>query len=69
MITDNIIEAVLADTEFAWCPQGAHVVQVEDFEPRAGMCGACISEAVADAGEFFASRGLVASAEEMAFND
>ena len=63
-MSDKIIESVLSGTEFVWCPQGTHAVMQEDFEPRAGMCGACISEAMADAGEYFAHRGLVAAAEE-----
>jgi hypothetical protein len=41
----------------------------DDFDPRAGMCGVCISEAMADAGDYFSRRGLVASAEEQPFND
>jgi hypothetical protein len=67
---DNIIKAVLSgQDDFVWCPQGAHVVMMDDFEPRAGMCGVCISEAMAEAGEFFARRGLVASSEEQEAHD
>jgi hypothetical protein len=65
----EIIKALLSETGFVWCPQGAHVVMQDDFEPRAGMCGACISDAMADAGEFFARRGLVASFEENESHD
>jgi hypothetical protein len=69
-MTLNIIESVLSgQDDLVWCPQGAHVVMKEDFEPRAGMCGACISEAMTDAGDFFARRGLVASFEENEAND
>lgn len=61
----DIITSVLGgQDDFVWCPQGAHVVMKEDFEPRAGMCGACISEAMAEAPEYFSNRGLVASQEE-----
>ena len=52
-----------------FCPQCSRLVFKDDFEPRAGMCGACINEAMAEAGEFFARRGLVASAEEQEAND
>jgi hypothetical protein len=69
-MADKIIESVLgAQEDFVWCPQGAHVVMQDDFEPRAGMCGACINEAMADAGDYFSRRGLVASAEEQEAND
>ena len=69
-MADNIINSVLAgQDDFVWCPQAAHVVMKEDFEPRAGMCGACINEAMAEAGEFFARRGMVASIEEESHND
>jgi hypothetical protein len=64
-MANNIIESALSgQSDFVWCPQGAHVVMQDDFEPRAGMCGACINEAMADAGDYFSRRGLVASAEE-----
>jgi hypothetical protein len=64
-MANNIIESVLGgQDDFVWCPQGAHVVMKEDFESRAGMCGACINEAMAEAGNYFSRRGLVASAEE-----
>lgn len=67
---DNIINFLLSGQDgLVWCPQGAHVVMQDDFELRAGMCGACIGEAMADAGEFFSRRGLVASAEEQEAND
>jgi hypothetical protein len=70
MIADNIIKAVLSGQhDFVWCPQGAHVVMQNDFDPRAGMCGVCISEAMADAGDYFSRRGLVASAEEHEAHD
>jgi len=52
-----------------WCPQGAHVVMQDDYDPRAGMCGACINDAMAEAPEYFGHRGLVASAEEQEAND
>lgn len=55
--------------DWYWCEQGHHAVLADDFDPRAGMCGACISEAMAEAGEYFSSRGLVASLEEQTFND
>ena len=67
---NKIIDGVLSGQDsFVWCPQGAHVVQTDDFDPRAGMCGVCINEAMAEAGDFFARRGLVASIEEEAHND
>ncbi|HMH13493.1 MAG TPA: hypothetical protein VK578_10330 [Edaphobacter sp.] len=65
----NIINFLLGGTDFAWCPQGAHVVMTDDFDPRAGMCGACISEAMNEAGDYFQRRGLVSSAEEHEAND
>jgi hypothetical protein len=69
-MANNIIELLLRGQDsFVWCPQGAHVVMKEDFEPRAGMCGACINEAMAEAGDYFSRRGLVASAEENEAND
>ena len=68
-ITDEIMSAVVSGSAFKWCPQGCHVVMQDDFDPRAGMCGACISEAMADAGDYFSRRGLVASIEEEAHND
>ena len=62
---DKIIEAVLSGQDsFVWCPQGAHVVMTEDFDPRAGMCGVCISEAMQEMDTVLTRRGLVASAEE-----
>jgi hypothetical protein len=36
----------------------------EDFDPRAGMCGVCISEAMQEMDTVLTRRGLVASAEE-----
>jgi hypothetical protein len=54
---------------YIFCPQGSHMVQKEDYDPRAGMCGACINQAMADVPEFFARGGLVASAEENEAND
>lgn len=51
------------------CPQCKTWVKCFDFDPRAGMCGACISEAMAEAPEYFSTRGLVASAEENEHND
>jgi hypothetical protein len=69
-IADNIIASILSgQDDFVWCPQGAHVVMSDDFDPRAGMCGVCISEAMADAGDYFSRRGLVASIEEEAHQD
>jgi hypothetical protein len=69
-MANKIIESVLSgQDDLVWCPQGAHVVMKDDFEPRAGMCGACISEAMAECGEYFAHRGLVASGEEQEAND
>jgi hypothetical protein len=66
----EIIESVLSgQDDLIWCPQGAHVVMQDDFDPRAGMCGACINEAMAEAPEYFSSRGLVASAEEKHSHD
>ena len=65
----NIIDFILGGTDLAWCPQGAHVVMQDDFEPRAGMCGACISEAMAEMDTILVQRGLVASAEEHEAND
>ena len=65
MYAERIIKAVLSgQDDWYWCEQGKHVVMKDDFEPRAGMCGACISEAMNEAGEYFSRRGLVASAEE-----
>jgi hypothetical protein len=67
---NNIIKFILSGQEdFVWCPQGAHVVMRDDYDPRAGMCGACINEAMAEAPEYFGQRGLVASAEEQEAND
>ena len=67
---NNIINFILSgQDDFVWCPQGAHVVMKDDFDPRAGMCGVCISEAMADAGDYFSRRGLVASAEEHEAHD
>lgn len=69
-MANDIMESVLSgQDDLVWCPQGAHVVRQEDYEPRAGMCGACIGDAMADAGEYFSRRGLVASAEEHEAND
>jgi hypothetical protein len=66
----NIINFLLSgQDDFVWCPQGSHVVMQNDFDPGAGMCGACISETMAEAGDYFARRGLVASAEEHEAND
>jgi hypothetical protein len=66
----NIINFILSGQDsFVWCPQGAHVVMTDDFDPRAGMCGACINEAMAEMDAVLVSRGLVASAEEETFND
>ena len=62
---ENIIEFLLSGQDsFVWCPQGAHVVQTDDFGPRAGMCGVCISEAMAEMDAVLVHRGVVASAEE-----
>jgi hypothetical protein len=70
MSINSVARFLLAgQDDFIWCPQGAHVVMKEDFEPRAGMCGACINEAMAEAPEYFGHRGLVASAEENEAND
>ena len=67
---DKIIEAVLSGQDvFVWCPQGAHVVMTEDFDPRAGMCGVCINEAMQEMDTVLTRRGLVASVEEQTFND
>ena len=67
---NKIIDGVLSGQDsFVWCPQGAHVVQTDDFDPRAGMCGVCISEAMAEMDTILVRRGLVASAEEMQAND
>jgi hypothetical protein len=55
--------------DFVWCPQGSHVVMQDDFEPRAGMCGACINEAMTEMDAVLVRRGLVASAEENEAND
>lgn len=64
-MANEIIDSVLGgQQDFVWCPQGAHVVMTDDFEPRAGMCNECISEAMNEAGDYFSRRGLVASAEE-----
>lgn len=64
-MADKIVDSVLSGQgDFVWCPQGSHVVMQDDFEPRAGMCEACISEAMNEAGDYFSRRGLVASAEE-----
>jgi len=67
---NKIIDGVLSGQDsFVWCPQGAHVVQTDDFDPRAGMCGVCISEAMAEMDAVLVHRGVVASAEEMQAND
>jgi hypothetical protein len=55
--------------KYKLCPQCSKLTNVDDFDPRAGMCGACISEAMNEAGDYFSRRGLVASAEEQTFND
>jgi hypothetical protein len=55
--------------KYKLCPQCSHMVNVNDFEPRAGMCGACISEAMNEAGDYFSRRGLLASAEEHEAHD
>lgn len=69
METDKIIEAVLSGTVWTLCRQCRDVVMREDYEPRAGMCKCCVSEAFAEAPEFFGRRGLVATAEEEDHND
>jgi hypothetical protein len=70
MNADKIIKAILSgQDDWYWCEQGRHVVMQDDFDPRAGMCGACISAAMAEAGDYFSRRGLVASAEEHEAND
>jgi hypothetical protein len=65
MNSDNIIEAILSGQDY-WklCPQCRYVVEKQDLDPRAGMCGACINEAMAEMDSTFVQRGLVASAEE-----
>jgi len=55
--------------KYVFCPQGSHMVQEQDFDPRAGMCGACINEAMNEVSDYFSMRGLVASAEEQHSND
>lgn len=46
----NIINFLLSgQDDFVWCPQGSHVVMQNDFDPGADMCGACISETMAEA--------------------
>lgn len=52
-----------------FCPQCRTLVKDSDFDPRAGMCGSCISEAMAEVPEFFGRRGLVESVEEHYSND
>jgi hypothetical protein len=52
-----------------FCYQCRRLVKKDDFDPRAGMCGACINEAMAEAPEYFSNRGLVASAEEQEAHD
>jgi hypothetical protein len=62
---DKIINFILSgQDDFVWCPQGAHVVQTDDFDPRAGMCEVYISEAMAEMDAVLVRRGVVASAEE-----
>jgi hypothetical protein len=55
--------------KYKLCPQCSKMANVDDFDPRAGMCGVCINEAMADAGDYFSRRGLVASIEEDAHDD
>ena len=63
-------EAIIGEfLKYKFCSQCSHMVQEQDFDPRAGMCGACINEAMAEAGDYFSKRGLVASIEEEAHND
>lgn len=70
MSINRIAEALWrGQNDFMWCPQGAHVVMQDDYDPRAGMCGACINDAMAEAPEYFGHRGLVALAEEQEAND
>jgi hypothetical protein len=63
-------EAIVGEfPKYKFCSQCSHMVQEQDYDSRAGMCGACINEAMAEAGDYFSRRGLVASAEEHEAND
>jgi hypothetical protein len=64
---DELLLGPIAQRTF--CAQCSRMVLKEDFDPRAGMCGACISEAMAEVPEFFAHAGIVASAEEQEAHD
>ncbi len=55
--------------KYRLCPQCSKMTNVNDFDPRAGMCGVCINEAMAEMDTILVQRGLVASAEEHEAND
>jgi acetyl-CoA carboxylase beta subunit len=70
MNAEKIIEAILSGQDhWVLCPQCKYVVEKRDLDPQAGMCGACINEAMAEMPEYLGVRGLVATAEEQQSHD